>query len=369
MNSRSLPALPWRWFPLIQRARPPAQPLASRIGDLAETASRLSESPQAVQAAGICNNAALIASDCGLPDLVRELCWRQHEVLRRASLPPEDVVKLSLEPLLNLARQHIRDGHGDAALTMIGILYHAARERTDAVIDRQTVSMRNLTATPEARKEACTRLWAALLADGTRALAAAGRWRDAAARASSHRGIGTRLLDGRQVSIIALLHSGDAAEALGLTTGSTAAEDWEKTVQHLLRIACLRSAGHPSEAEVPRMLTAILDQLESAAPANAVFRVRAGIIARDLAHHAVPARFDRKLADIAAYDARAAQDVLACQRLRDAMPTARRLLKLVADSGLGAGTMPAPLYRELMTAVGLAQDCLRTPAASPRGDF
>jgi hypothetical protein len=359
------PVLPWRWFPLVQRPRPPAQPLASRVGELTEIAARLRYDGPVVQAAEICNKAALIASDCGLPDLARDLCWRQHETLRQAELPPQDAVELVLQPLLNLARQHIRDGHGHAACAMLETLYRAARERTDVIVDGHPVRMRTIVATPETHKAACMRLWTSLLADGTRALATAGRWQDAAARASFHRGIGARLLDGRQVRIIAFLHSGQPAEALRLTIGTVAAENWEKTVQHLLRIACLRSACRTDAMELPGMLTAILDQLESATPANAVFCVRAGIMARDLARGSVPAMFVGQLADIAANDARAAQDVLQHPALRDEVPAAavERLRDLVTASGLGVGAIPESLHHELMRAVVRAEDSLYAPAA------
>jgi hypothetical protein len=66
------------------------------------------------RAAEACNLAALIASDCGMPGLARDLCWRQYGVFAQARIRDETTAKLALQPLINLARLHIRDGDGDA---------------------------------------------------------------------------------------------------------------------------------------------------------------------------------------------------------------------------------------------------------------
>ncbi|GLW11602.1 hypothetical protein Misp01_67300 [Microtetraspora sp. NBRC 13810] len=99
------------WFPLVQRARPPGAPLEARVRELVELAAHPGAGEQGlVQAAEVCNKAALIASDCGMPGLARELCWRQYDVLDRAQPLPASAAQLFLQPVLNIPRQLIRQG-------------------------------------------------------------------------------------------------------------------------------------------------------------------------------------------------------------------------------------------------------------------
>jgi len=60
------------------------------------------------------NKAALIASDCGLPDLARSLCWQQFDVYLRARPLGAQAARYTLEPIANLARLLIREGNGKA---------------------------------------------------------------------------------------------------------------------------------------------------------------------------------------------------------------------------------------------------------------
>jgi len=64
-----------------------------------------------------------------------------------------------------------------------------------------------------------------LLATGARALAVAGRWEDAYARLCGYQGIGRRMLDGRQVVVIAHAASGDTDGALALLGATGSVED------------------------------------------------------------------------------------------------------------------------------------------------
>ena len=155
---------------------------------------------KATRAAEVLNKAALIASDCGIPALARELCHRQYELLAQSAPLPGWAVRLAMQPVLNIPRQLIRDGHGDNARAVLETLHAAALSRATAVIDGMRIDFGTLTSTTDGRKEACTLTWTALLADGTRALAQAGRWKEAAEHAAAYRGTGARLLDGRQAS-------------------------------------------------------------------------------------------------------------------------------------------------------------------------
>jgi len=176
------------------------------------------------RAAEAFNKAALIASDCGVHGTARELCHRQHELYDEARPLPAWATPLALQPILNLPRQLIRERQELAACTMLEALYQAARERAHAVIDGQTIDFSTITCAPDDHKTVCALIWAALLADGTRALAQAGRWNEAADHAAKYRGTGKRLLDGRQAAIVALLHDGHPAEAAAMAEHAAIAE-------------------------------------------------------------------------------------------------------------------------------------------------
>ncbi|MGH3933742.1 MAG: hypothetical protein ACRDS1_01950 [Pseudonocardiaceae bacterium] len=348
----------------MQRPRPPGLPLEARVRQLRELAAQPGDGDRITRAAEVCNKAALIASDCGLPELARALCWRQHEVFDQARPLRASAAKLALQPVLNLPRQLIREGDNDGAYAMLQALYHAARDRTDAVIDGQSVNLRNVTCAPDDHKTICTLVWAALLGDGARALAQAGRWREAAERAAAHRGVGVRLLDGRQVTILALAQNGQADQAAALVEQSTTTEPWEQAVQSLLRIHCQRAAGADVERHVAAMLTTVLTLLQQPDPSTAVFRTRVGVIALDLANiHGAPQLSQLHAALIAtAYsDTYAARDALAHPLPRQAMTAGqhRDLAELTHASGLDSGTIPEPLYGDLMAAVSSAEDQLR----------
>ncbi|WEH31959.1 hypothetical protein PZB75_00305 [Streptomyces sp. AM 4-1-1] len=317
-----------------------------------------------VRCAEVCNKAALIASDCGLPDLALTLCWRQYDVFDHARPLPATAATLALQPLLNLPRQMIRQGQGHQAHALFEELYQAARDRTDAVIVGRSVNLRDLISASDDHKTICTMVWAALLADGTRALALAGRWREAADQAAAHRGVGTRLLDGRQAAVLALVQEGQADHAAVLIEQSAVTQPWEQAVQSLLRVLCQRSAGADSEHEVTAMLTAALALTEVPDPSLTVFRTRVGMTALDLADgHADPQRqlLGSALIEAARQDAHAARDVLAHPQLDPVMTASQRrdLNGLVHTSGLGIGTIHDALYDDLIATVASAEQQLR----------
>jgi hypothetical protein len=178
------------------------------------------------------NLAALLASDCGLPDLARQWCHRQANVYLRAHPLGAQVARHALEPLINLVRLHIRDGQGELAFDLIDTLYAAVSSRTAATIDGVEIPAR-LTNSLEAHQEVRRWLWAVLLATGARALAVAGRWEDACTRLRRYQGIGRRMLDGRQVAVIAYAASGDTDGTLALLDDTEPGEPWENAVTSL----------------------------------------------------------------------------------------------------------------------------------------
>ncbi|MEV6397329.1 hypothetical protein AB0M39_21580 [Streptomyces sp. NPDC051907] len=379
MNDRLL-----AWFPLVQRPRPHALPLAARVRQLTDLAAQPAAGDihqQAVRAAEVCNKAALIASDCALPDLARQLCWSQYKVFDQARPLPAWAVKLALQPLLNIARQLIREGDGTSAHAMLDALFRAARARTSTEIAGRSVNLHMLTNSADGHKAVCTLVWAALLADGTRALTQAGRWREAAAAAAVHRGVGTRLLDGRQITILALAQNGQHDEATVLIENSRLAEPWEEAVQSLLRVA-YRDAGSVPVARIGDMLTAVRALQQQSAPGTIVFRTRASITAQTLAASHRDERIPLLQADILAMahaDAYAARDALTHPQLRRAMRVGQRqaLTSLVRTAGLGTGTIPEPLRSDLMSAVQagegrlrrcLERDAVISPTTPPAGN-
>lgn len=210
-----------RRFPMVARPRPACPPLGERvaeIGDLASAAAGQSGAASLVLAAAAHNKAALIASDCGLPDLARSLCQQQLDLHLRARPLSGQAAKHAPEPAVNLARRRIRSGHGEAAYQLLDTLHRAARSRTDTVIEGRPVTFQGFTVSDDDHRALCRWLWAVLLADGTRALASTGRWDEALANVRKHAGTGQRLLDGRQVAILARWNFGDPVSAL--TTGA-----------------------------------------------------------------------------------------------------------------------------------------------------
>lgn len=362
MNDRLL-----AWFPLIQRARPPALPLSTRVRQLTDLTAQPATGDlhqQATRAAEVCNKAALIASDCAVPDLARALCWSQYDVFDQARPLPAWAANLALQPVLNLPRQLIREGDGNRAYALLDALFRAARTRTSVEITGRTISLHTLTNSAQDHKTLCTQVWAALLADGTRALTQAGRWREAADVAAAHRGVGTRLLDGRQITILALAQNGQHAEATALVESSRPTEPWEEAVQHLLRSLCQHAAGCPSPAHIEDMLATALALQQHASPGTIVFRTRVGITALTLAAAHTSVRMPSLRASILALahaDGYAARDALAMPQLHSTMTADqhRKLTKVVRDAGLDAETIPESERRDLTHAVTTAQDRLR----------
>ncbi|WP_051846518.1 hypothetical protein [Streptomyces sp. NRRL F-5053] len=362
MNDRLL-----AWFPLVQRPRPPALPLSARVDQLTELAAQPATGDlhqQATRAAEICNKAALIASDCAVPDLARDLCWSQYEVFDQARPLPSWAVKLAPQPILNIARQLIREGDGNSAYALLDAVFRAARSRSSAEITGRTVNLHSLTTSADEHKTLCTLVWAALLADGTRALTQAGRWREAAEAAAAHHGVGARLLDGRQITILALAQRGQHDEATALIEGSQPAEPWEEAVQNLLRALCSGADSAVPAPDLEDMLTTALALQQQPSPSTTVFRTRVGITALLLAGAHISVQISPLQADIfamAKVDGYVARDALTHPQLRREMTASQRraLTNLVRTAGLDAGTVPAPLRSDLMRAVASAEDHLR----------
>lgn len=355
-----------QWFPLVPRTRPTAHDLASRVDEvraLASAASHGTHDRRISSAAEAHNKAALIVSDCGLNDLAEQLCWQQFDIFHSARPLTAKTGKLALQPLVNLARLLIRTGNGNRAHAVLSNAYDAIRNAGNTAIDGRDIHLHNLATTAEDRHELRKFLWTVLLADGTRALTTTGRWDQALLHVHRHNGIGTRLLDGRQIAILARCASGDCDGALELLDATATPEPWEKAVAAYLRALSLHVDGRPTGPAVRAMVNHYI-QLEPT-PGQSVFRTRLGLCALDLA--TTPDRgAARQLAAkvieqaLAAADATSAWDLLthAQPNLITTATDEQALTELVESSGLRRGTMPAHAIDDLTEAVRTSEALL-----------
>ena len=345
-------------FPLVARPRPACPPLDVRVREVAELARAAAGQTGGglALAARAHNKAALVASDCGLPDLARSLCWQQFDLYLRSRPLGAQAARYMLEPIVNLARLLIREGNGTGAHQLLDTLYHAVRSRTDAVIDGRHVSFRDLTDSDEDHRTLCQWLWTVLLADGTRALAGAGRWDQALAYAEQHRGVGQRLLDGRQVAVLARALAGDPASATALLDQSALSEPWEQPVAACLSVLCRTLGARPADSAIAAMVEHYLG-LEPAREL-VVFRTRLGLTMIELAGgveqpHTAKAAARLVHEVVASGDGYAARDVLAHDGCRAHLTGSekRALSAVVQTSGLERGAIPGYLMTDLRAAV------------------
>ncbi|WP_010352619.1 hypothetical protein [Streptomyces acidiscabies] len=283
-------------FPLVARFRPACLPLPDRVQSVADLSAKAARHSDQGIASAVYNQSALIASDLGLPELARDIC-HQHAAayLRSTPLPAMSAIR-ALEPVVNLARLHIRAGRTDDARQHLLDLYEAVGSGAAAVFEDIAVPA-DLTATPDDRQEVHAWLWRVLLADGTRTLTTAGRWSEALAHIEKHRGVGKRMLDGRQVAVLTSLTAGDTERAGELLASTAPGDPWEQLVTACLVVLCRREAGQPVEDHLFELVETYLNR--EAEAGFTVFDIRLGLTILDalgsaehpesvrLAHHLV----------------------------------------------------------------------------------
>lgn len=353
-------------FPLLPRSRPPGRRLPRRvneIGELAQSARRERNETRATRVSEALNKAALIASDCGLADLARDLCWRQFDIFHTAAPLTGQAAKMALQPLVNLGRLATRGGDGVRAYAIFHSIYDAVTNQITRNIDGREIDFCNFVAGSEQHQELRRFAWAVLLADGTRALTQAGRWADAVQHLQRYRGIGKRLLDGRQAAILSRAIDGDNAAAIDMIKDSATPEPWERAVSTCLHTLCLRLGNNSANAEAEAMVSAYL-QLENR-PEHQVFRTRLGLCVIDLSvgvdRAAVPRVVERVNQEaVATVDAHLARDVLVHELCRSALSEHDwdTLVEIVESSGLRSGTMPSHLLDALVTSVKVGEEQL-----------
>ncbi|MFG3078300.1 hypothetical protein [Streptomyces sp. NPDC048225] len=341
-------------IPLVRRTKAPALPLQERINHLTGLTvapAGASHHDLVARACGVLNYAALIASDVGLPDLAADLCWRQHQVFADAGRLSGSIAVMSLMPLVNLSRLLTRDGQGEAAYDLLVRLNHAARQREKTEIDGRTIDLSALTGTEKDHRTVCQELYVTLLVDGARALAHIGRWTEAAEAMAQHRGIGNRLLDGRQIKIMALMEQGLDQQARDLINTTQPTEHWERAIALLLHAHCRPTNTPVAEADLDHTLHEATLILAHPEPSTAAFQTRTGLSALELdstGRHAPPIL--DALVDVARLDAYAARDVLHHPVAASALSadSTDALSAVIAAAGLGAGALHA-YHRETLT--------------------
>lgn len=354
-------------IPLVRRRKLPALPMDERITHL----NRLTIAPAGLdhkslvaRASGVLNYAALIASDTGMPDLAADLCWRHHKVFADAGHLTGNIAVMALMPLVNISRLLTREGDGEAAYDVLTRLYRAAQKRDTAEIRGHEVELSMLTHTDADHRKLCEELWVTLLVDGARALARIGRWTEAAEAMTAHRGIGNRLLDGRQIKIMSLMERGLDQQARDLIESTAPTEPWEKTIAALLRISCRPPHSPAPESELDLALRNALDLITPPDPTSAVFQTRVALTALELASDRTSphtALLHEAVADVAALDAYAARDVLNHPMTGAHLSSehTQNLTNQLTASRLGAGNLPHDHMQALTEAVDKAESALR----------
>ncbi len=356
-------------FPLVARFRPACLPLPERVRALVDLADTAVKKTDQGLASAVYNQAALIASDLGLPGLAREMC-HQHAAayLYACPLPGMSAIR-GLEPVVNLARLQIRAGRADEGRQQLLDLYRVVEAGAVARFEGVAVPA-DLTATDPDRHEVRAWLWRVLLADGTRTLTTEGRWAEALTHIEAHRGVGKRMLDGRQVALLAALVAGDTAWAAVLLADTMPGDPWEQAVTACLTALCRRDAGQPVDGHLADLTAACLER--QAEPGMTVFDIRLGLTVLDAIGSADAPAARRIVEDLHrrttdAEDGYAARETLA-HPLFTAIATDRQqqdCRALVRACALGAGTIPDELQEQLTAALRASDSVIRGSLACP----
>lgn len=376
MNPTTLAAAVRR-FPLLGRPRPACPSLVERVTEIAniahaaqqDGADRLNESAHAL------NKAALIASDCGMPDLARDLCWQHIDLYRdlfHTTGHPLTVLqaRYMLEPVLNLARLQIRASDGEQALQLLTAMFQTVRSDTDLVVEGHTLPLTNLTGTHQEHHKLREWVWLHLVGDGIKTLALAGRWDDAVAHAHAYRGIGLHLMEGRQATIVARCLTGDLTAARTALAESTPEQPWELQVASCLKVMCTDTDNRSANRDTAAMIEHFVERQPM--PGYAAFRAQLGLTVTTLASATDPDAASCVLAQVAneviqSGDGYAAREVLQYHGIQANVTNAQHaaLTGRLNASGLGAGTLPEPLLQNLLGSTRAAAEALDSSLRRP----
>lgn len=344
-----------RRFPLVARPRPLCLPLPQRIHALSLLADSATAHGNLSTASTVYNQAALIASDVGDTEVARTWC-RQHAAVYLGATPLEaaDAIR-ALEPVVNLVRLQLRTGNADAGHQQLESLFNSVAADQFARIDGVTVPA-SLVSTAQDRHEVTTWLWAVVLADGTRSLTNAGRWGEALSHVQRHRGLGRRMLDGRQVAVIAALLSGETTQVEYLLANTEPGDVWEAAVTDCLTVLCLRSSDLRWRRPLHNLVDTYLALPEPEGLTS--FRSRLGLVVLDLVSSPENPAARKVVTDLCrraarAEDGYAARDALSHPWTRELATEdeMKQCLRLLSSCALRAGQLPAREGAQLTEAV------------------
>ncbi|MFI6295955.1 hypothetical protein ACIBEJ_30460 [Nonomuraea sp. NPDC050790] len=372
MDSTTLRAAARR-FPLVGWARLACPPLRDRVAEIvgiAEAAERHG-ADRLHEGAHALNKAALVASDCGLPELAKDLCWQHINIYREAGHPlTARQARYMLEPVHNLARLQIRADAGKHAMRLLDAMYRAIMQCTELAVEGRTLPLAGLTGPQEERHKLREWAWRQYVADGIRTLTLAGRWDEAVTHAKANRGVGDHLMEGRQAVIVANCLRGATQAAQDVLEESTITQPWEQQVAACLTVLCRLAGDRPSHQETDVMIERYLAS-RPAPPGHAVFQARLGLAVVELVSRTAPAKsgpaYTRLIGDaLAAADGYVARELLAHSGCAAMLIRAEKtaLTTAVQAAGLGLGAIPGPLMADLLTAVRIAETAIER-ALSP----
>lgn len=357
-------------FPLVARARPACLPLPQRVQSLTDLADTAAKQVDPSVASTVYNQAALLASDIGDVATARTMCHQHADAyLHAAPLPGKSAIR-ALEPVVNLARLQLRSGQGDQGRHHLLTLFDAVTNANPIEVDGISIPA-DLVANVADRYEVRTWLWTVLLADGTRALTASGRWSEALTHVQTHQGVGRRMLDGRQVAVIAALTSGDSLEAISLLNQAVPQEPWEVAVMDCLNVLYRRSTGQPWRRSLQNLVTTYLERPDR--NELAVFETRLGLAVLDMVDSDQDTITRPVIAELHRRATRAMNGYTAREALAHPLFTAlatdqqaQDCRSLLEACSLGAGPLPTELGNRV-TAALRTSDLLIRHSASPTG--
>ncbi|GAA5046656.1 hypothetical protein GCM10023259_020740 [Thermocatellispora tengchongensis] len=355
-------------FPLIARPRPACPPLQERISEISRLARDAEHADDPLPlAAQALNKAALIASDCGIPELAHGWCWRHINLYRNAPRLTARQAHHMLEPVVNLARLRLRADAPDAAWAMLTTVHQALATNADAIIEGRPLPTGHLTGDIGDQRELRRWMWGVYLSEGSRALLRQGRWQDAVTHVELNKGIGRHLLDGRQISIIARCLAGDTEAARAILDAGLHTEPWEEQVAACLAVVCQLSCGGPVADYAARMIEQYL--ASEPTPDHALFRIRLGLTVADLCVDPSQAKcvYEHVTGEaLASRDGYAAREVLSHHGCTANLsnPQKRDLTTAVHSSGLGLQAIPASALSDLAEAARTGEMVIRNVLCS-----
>lgn len=347
-------------FPLLARHRPACLPLPARTRHLTSLAEQAEATRDQGTASAVLNQAALLASDVGADDYAEHLCRAQaHTFLTAGPFDGPTAVR-ALEPVVNLGRLRTRAGAPDETRAALSNLTTAIRTRAHATVHEVSIPAA-LLAAEDSTRHVLSWLWRVTLADGTRTFTIQGRWQEALDHVRKHRGIGDRMLDGRQVAVIAHLMLHDHQTASAMVTATAPGEPWEDDVTGLLATVCQPTADVPLPEHTVQHLVHLGSREHG--PGSTVFATRLALAAHAhlrthprtaAAAQQLQTLIERRILDAA--DGYAARDALT--HLPAASADTGALRDLVDLCALGRG-LPPEHRAALDTATTVALDVIR----------